>query len=316
MGRFLSLAALSVILIGGVLFLGSKFAFAEEPDNNASLQVSPVIEELSIKPASETDRSISVSNHSEDELKIRVYVTPYSYAPENEASDFESQTEYTQIDHWIRIQGSDSKYHEETEFTIGPHKTTTINYRVEVPESAPGGSQHACIFVETIPDDTEEFSGVVTASRAAVKVFANVAGETVQDAEIIGLDVNTFTLGGKVSATTRVKNIGNIDIKPTLTLKIDSLSGETIYNNTAVAMVFPENESEIIVSWPETPFFGIYNMTASVNILGKNSTIRKLIFVMPVWFVILPFAMVVAIVFAIYYFKKSRETSSRLDTKR
>ena len=228
-------------------------------------------------------------------------------------SDFKSQTDYTQIYHWIKIQAQDSTYHDAVELEIKPKKTIDVNYRIEVPESAPGGSQHACIFVETIPEDTKDTNGIMTVSRAAVKVFANVSGEIKNDAEIINLNTDTLVLTGKVVASTAVKNIGNIDIKPTLTLKINTLGGDTVFEDTKVAMVFPENSSEIMVAWPETPSFGIYNLIASVNVLGKRIIEEKTIVILPLWFTfLLPFLLVFVVV-TMFRFYKARVAKKNRD---
>lgn len=309
-GKYLFFILLSTCFCYGVL--ASNYVNATETPANAIMQVSPVIEEFSLEPATKTDKSVSVTNQGDQELKIRIYTTPYSISADNDASDFASQSEYTQIYHWIKIQNKDQLYQDEAEYVINPHDTININYRIDVPESAPSGSQHACIFVETIPDEAESQNGITTISRAAIKIFANVSGETINDAEIISLDTNTFVLSDKVPAKTMVKNIGNVDIRPTLSLKINSLSGETVFNETSVAVIFPEDSGEINVEWPETPAFGIYNLVASVNILGKNSTIEKTIFVFPVWFLILIILLVTACFVILTAFIRKRRKNRKL----
>lgn len=76
--------------------------------------------------------------------------------------------------------------------------------------------------------------------------------------------------------TATVNNIGNVDIKPTLTLKINTLNDETVFNSTDIDMIFPENSSELADEWPDTPTFGIYSLITSVNILGKIKSSRRL----------------------------------------
>ncbi len=285
---------LGFILTGllGVIFLSimstSTFANTKESENSPIMQVAPVIDELSLDPGTQADKSIRVANHGDQKLNIRVYTAPYSIIKETGGSDFETQSEYTQIHHWIKIQTPSSDFAENAHFSIVPGEAKTINYRITVPESAPGGSQHACIFIETVPDDSEESSSIITVSRTAVKIFANVSGKTVNDAKITTLESNSdIILGGKVFARALVENTGNIDIRPNLTLKVTSLSGETIFDNTKVAMIFPENQSQMEIYWPDTPMFGIYHLIAVVSVLGKSEVIEKQIVIVPVWFVVL-----------------------------
>lgn len=108
--------------------------------------------------------------------------------------------------------------------------------------------------------------------------------------------------------TATVNNIGNVDIKPTLTLKINTLNGETVFNNTDIDIIFPEDSSELTVEWPDTPTFGIYNLITSVNILGKNQIVEKIIFILPSWFILLSLLIIVAIIVAIVRYIKLRKT--------
>lgn len=295
-----------VTLLGVLLLntLATSFsANSIEAGSGPMMQVAPVIEEFSLDPASQEEKHITVTNQSDQDLSIRVYFTPYSVL--KDTSDFESESEYTQIYHWLKVKDDNSDYKDTADFTIQPNSAKNIYYRVNVPESAPGGSQHACLFVETIPGEAES-SGITTVSRTAVKIFADVSGKTVKDAEILNLNTDNFVINGKVAATTTVKNIGNIDIKPTLTIEISTLSGETVFSDTKAAMIFPENEANIKVEWPDTPAFGVYHLIAITNILGKNSTIEKTIIILPSWFIILFIVVSVLIIVLLTKFKHKK----------
>ncbi len=298
--RNLFLGLLSICSCVGLIISGRASA---ESQSVTTMKVSPVIEELSIEPSAKINKNILVTNQSDDVLRVRVYVAPYSVSSGGNASDFESQSEYTQIYHWIKIKDDSSKYLDEAEFSINKNSTKEISYLIDTPESVPGGSQHACLFVETIPDDSES-SGITTVSRAAIKIFAEVSGETVKDAEIINLDTNTIVIDGKVTASAAVKNIGNVDINPTLSLKIETLSGETVFEDAKVAMVFPENDTNVKVEWPETPMIGVYNLTTVINILGKQSMIKKTIFIIPSWVIVIFLVLIATIVAFVIRSKK------------
>lgn len=296
MKRILNLFLLPLIATLGCLFFSYKVN-ATETKNNPTIQVTPLIEELALNPAAEITKSFSVTNQSDKEQNIRVYTAPYSVSKKSNTSDFESQSEYTQIYHWINIIGQNQKEQNEAVFSIKPKQTETIKYHIKVPESAPGGSQHASIFVETVPEDAAETTSITTVARAAIKIFADISGETIKDAEITTLNSSSvFTINSKVFAETTVKNIGNVDIKPTLTLKISTLNGETIYEKSDVAMIFPENDGKIKIEWPETPAFGIYKMIASTNILGKRATTEKTIIILPAWFIVLILFLIIVVI--------------------
>ncbi|MCR5832825.1 MAG: hypothetical protein K6G36_02725 [Candidatus Saccharibacteria bacterium] len=310
---------LDFILTGllGVIFLSttstSTFANTKESGNNPIMQVAPVIDELSLDPGTQADKSIRVANHGDQKLNVRVYAAPYSIIKETGGSDFKTQSEYTQIYHWIKIQTPSSDFAESAHFSIEPGKAETINYRITVPESAPGGSQHACIFVETVPDDSEESSSIITVSRTAVKIFADVSGKTVKDAEITALESNSdIILGGKIFARASIENTGNVDIRPNLTLKVTSSSGETVFDNTKTAMILPENQSQMEIYWPNTPMFGIYHIIAVVSVLGKSEVIEKQIIIVPVWFVILLLLITLTIILIVCYRKRRSKMEKSL----
>ncbi len=301
---------LSVIFLS--IMSTSAFANTKESGNNPIMQVAPVIDELSLNPGTQADKSIRVTNHGDQKLDVRVYSAPYSIIKETGGSDFKTQSEFTQIHHWIKIQAPNSDFAESAHFSIEPGKTETINYRITVPKSAPGGSQHACIFVETVPDNSEESNSITTVSRTAVKIFADVSGKTVKDAEITDLESNSdIILGKKVFARASIENTGNVDIKPTLTLKVASSSGETVFYNTKVAMIFPENQSQMKIYWPDTPMFGIYHLIAVVSVLGMSEVIEKQIIIVPVWSVVLLLLIILAIILIVYHRKKRIEMEKR-----
>lgn len=282
------------------------FADTENSGSVPAMQVTPVIEELKIGPSDIVNRNFSVTNLGDKELKIRVYTAPYSISSETGVSDYEAESEFTQIYHWLKIEDLDLNLKDDAIFAINPGGTKTINYRINVPDSAPGGSQHACIFVETVPDQ-EYSNGIMSVSRTVVKIFADVSGETINDAEIVNLNSGTLFLDGKVLVSATVKNIGNIDIKPALSVKINSLGGETIFSDTGLAMIFPEDEARIDVDWSSPPAFGIYVLVASVNILGKNMTVEKIIFIFPGWFIFLFILLVIVIIILILRMRRKNK---------
>lgn len=194
------------VLFGVVLGLfGFQPVSAADSEPSTVMRVAPVVEELELKPGAQAEKIIKVSNTDSKELKVRVYSSPYSFSAAN-ASDFQTQSEFTQISHWLKIQNDDSQYVDEAAFTIEPSATVDVKYRIEVPESAPGGSQHAVIFIETVPEDRPESSGVTTISRTAVKIFANVAGETKIDVTVSDLRASTMVINGNRKQARRVRD--------------------------------------------------------------------------------------------------------------
>lgn len=77
-------------------------------------------------------------------------------------------------------------------------------------------------------------------------------------------------------------------------------------------MIFPENQSQMEIYWPDTPMFGIYHLTAVVSVPGKSEVIEKQIIIMPVWFVILLLLVILTIILIVCHRKRQSKMKKSL----
>ncbi len=77
-------------------------------------------------------------------------------------------------------------------------------------------------------------------------------------------------------------------------------------------MIFPENQSQMEIYWPDTPMFGIYHLTAVVSVLGKSEVIEKQIIIVPVWFVVLLLLVALTIILIVCHRKRRSKMEKSL----
>ena len=277
-----------------------------------NLQISPTHERLTLDPGTTYDGTMKVRNIGTDTFSYHMELTPFSVLDENYNSDFTVASNYTKIVDWIT-------FDQETG-TVAPDETDIVTYHIHVPDDAPGGAQHAAI-VAVVDNDsnTEEGSvSIKTVSRAALILYANVNGETNDCGEVISNNVPSFFFAPPVSVNSVVKNCGNVDNEAKFSLKVWPLfSDEELYDSSADEkadtsdLILPDTTRYHAMSWQDGSIFGIYNVEHSIEYGGKTNTVKKLVFVIPLWLIIIFILLVGLIIFKLVSNAQSRKQSKK-----
>ena len=190
-----------------------------------------------------------------------------------------------------------------------------------MPENAPAGGQYATIIVQNDTEDQNSDSGNVSIQsvvRFAAKIVAEVAGETEEKGAIIENNIPAFMFNGPLSATSVVKNDGNVHTDAKYTLQVWPLfSGEEICTNEekpTEALVVPDTE-RLHVEECNLPSIGIFRAKQTVSIFGEESTLEKMVFICPLWLIfIIVFAIAVLVIWLVMK-SRSGKTRSREQSK-
>lgn len=271
----------------------------------ARIGVTPVVEKVSLSPGEEYTGTFKVVNGSEDmDFKYKVYATPYQVKDKNYSTDFVTTNAYTKLAEWITFDKDGG--------SVNAKSTDTVTYTIKVPQDVPAGGQYAAIMAEL---DNSEKSSVQTTSRAALTVYAHIAGQTRQEGTIKENNVPGMVFGGnKITTTSLVENKGNIDVDATYTLKVFPFgSSEEIYTNEdspTVRTILPETERYNTMIWEETPQLGLYTVEQTIEYMGTTSTTSKLVLVCPIWLIVLFIALILAIIFTVVSRVRSRKQES------
>lgn len=251
--------------------------------SDINITVSPLRESVILNPGDVYKSSFTVSNpgYSENELNYHVEVKPF-YVDENYNPVFERSEDGDKqlMNDWITVTSGEKG-------TIEPNESVIVNYEIKVPNSAPAGGQYACI--SAIADATPgEIGSVNIAEGLAINhiVLAEITGKTIESGEILDAGVQSFKIGGKIMAYSRIANNGNVHGLATYSMKVYPLfSNEAVYDNEGKEdhYVLPEREYYNETVWEETPIMGIFNVDYTVEFQGMKSEIHRMVVVCPWW---------------------------------
>lgn len=316
----------SVILSFGFLIIN---VYADEEtttvQSGTSISLMPVSQTFQLSSNSTYESSFKVTNDGESEMKINVYVAPYSYVYSNEEDlyklGYNNENNYTQITRWITIKDEAGNYVEEPIFTIPANSSLEIFYRVTTPSNIPDGGQYAVIFAHTLSGIMLD-SGIRTEASPGMVIYGrSVEGETIRSAEIYDLKINRSvtennTTRNNFFATARVKNTGNVDFNARGVLKVESIVGFGSYETpetTGIISVIPESERIISDEWAETPSFGLYKVTWSVTVGEQTELIERMVFLIsPLVIIITIIVLTILVIWIIIRVRKRKERRSRL----
>ncbi len=283
-----------------VLAVGKKFA------------ISPMNQRVVLIPGETYHGAITVAVPSDtvEEFNYLVSLAPYSLA-DNETSDsnlggsdFETVTNNNQIVSWMTI--------DNPEGTIQPNEQKTVSFTINVPYDAPGGGQYAALLVRendsTEPEDDQ--MAIKEVMQMAHIIYAEVAGETREEGEILENSIPSFLLTNKLQASSIVKNNGNIHTDAEYRLQVWPMFGdEELFTNV--------EDPEKILILPGTsnyhnqeydlPAIGIFRVKQEVKIFGEISTVEKTIIVCPLWLLFIAVFVVVSIIIWLVIKAKSRK---------
>lgn len=302
------------LLLSSLLNLGKVFADFE--GMNSVMTISPPQQRIVLTPGEDYEAYISVSSSTvaKYDLVYSVTVGSLSYTKDEQGNtdyndtDVDTITSYNQMMDWIEL--------EKTSGTVARGKTDTIPFVIHVPENAPAGGQYATIIVQddTEPDDGEGQGNVsiISKVRFAAGIFAEVTGETIKKGLIKENDVPGFLLSGELSASSLVRNDGNVHTDAEYVLQVwPLLSDEEICTNEEkpeTSMVMPGTE-KYHVQTCNLPKLGIFKAKQKVSIFGETSEVERTIIVCPLWLLFLILFGIFAAIIWLFAKAKARKKS-------
>ena len=295
------------------------------PGTNISL--TPVSKILQISSNSVYEDSFTVTNDGDALMEIEVYSAPYSYvySSENDSYQlgFNNNTNFTQMSRWITFKNTGGVFEKKTNYSINPHDSLNIDYKISTPDNIPSGGQYAVIFAHTLTG-TVSANGIKTAASPGIVVYGrSTEGEAIIKADVSDMkivhgpsDSDSNKSSTSVYASAKVKNSGNIDFNANGKLKIDPIIGFSSYetpSSGSVISVIPESELTVSDEWKDAPGFGLYKATWTVTIGEDVNTIEQMIFINPFLFIIVVImVLTLIIVCVIMVIKKRKARRSRL----
>ena len=289
------LGAFALVLT--TFFAGFTPVYAEEIPKRR-LQLSPAKFDLDeLKPGETKEITLKVQNTGSEKFGYEVSVTPYSVVGEEYQQDFSAETNYTDIVDWISLS--------ETEGEVEPDQQNLITIKVEVPQDVPAGGQYAAIMVR-MKENTQasgEGAAITAYKQAGSIIFASVDGETRKTGSIVESKIPSFLFTPPITATSVVENTGNIHSNATYILQVYPLFGsEEVYTNEESPLripILPETRRLNTISWDGAPQLGIFKVKQTVKFLDKTEVTEKVVFLCPIWFLLIILAIIFLLIFLI-----------------
>lgn len=282
-----SLVAVGVVLSSSFVGIGSVFADFDGMDT--AMTISPPDQRIVLVPGEDFESSVSISSLSsaKNDLDYSVTVGSLSFSEGEENSpdyggvDVDKITSQNQIMEWIELKKDKGN--------VVRGEMDTVPFVIHVPENAPAGGQYASIIIQ---DETEigntDDKGISIEGkvRFVSYIFAEVTGETNRDGKVIENSIPSFLLNNQLSASSRVKNDGNVHTDAEYILQIWPLfSNEEIYTNEEkpeTSLVMPGTE-RYHAQTKELPSIGIFRVKQTVKLFDKVSELERTVIVCPLW---------------------------------
>jgi len=320
----------SVLGTVGVITLtvsGSAYAKINEnitlKDDKLGIAVSPPRIQLDFTPGVATVERLRVRGTGQETNLVFAQVTPFSVANNTYQQNFANNTQRTEITRWITLElfdcdevpmddSSDTKIY----FNLRPKEECWVEYTINAPSNAPGGSQHAAIFVQSyVGDVNTNTTGIISSHRIGMTMYAsNRDGNIDERGTIIKQSIPFWVFSGPLKTTAVIENPGNLDFNAKIEIETKNLFGNTVYKTEKPKefIIMAGTIRDVESNW-DSAGIGIYQTTQTVRFLGEEHVKTKWSFLIPLWLLIaILIALSIFILSIVYGFRKKSSKSKKM----
>lgn len=287
---------LATILIPSLVLLGSASAGAVSANDAQGLQISPTRQEFNASRGDILTINLKVMNVTASDLVYSTSVADFSAKDESGSPSINLDSnlgDMASIKTWVDTIPS---------FKLAAHQSLEITARVTIPDNAePGGHYGVLSFSGMSPE--LQGTGVGLSASTGMLLLIRVDGDVVEKASLssfftsIGDSQTSFFENGPIGFVTRIKNEGNIHIKPTGKIEIRDMFGgitKQIDVNADSSNVLPDSIRKFDSSIPDKWLFGLY--TANLT-LGYGTTGQAITSTISFW--VIPYKIILAGIFTL-----------------
>ena len=272
-GRFWQKA---IGLAGVFLFLAAFFLPSRVlAQTGAGFSVSPPTFEMAANPGDVLANTVRVENLSDTATTISVDRRNFTALGEEGAVGLTEEETSFSLASWISVEPEVA--------TIPPRQSHTFRFTISVPQNAEPGGHFGSLVFKTGGAKPEQ-TGAALAQEVAALVLLRVAGKTEEAASLAGFSTKNFWEYGPVDFEIRVKNEGNVHLRPTGTITITNIFGQKVADLVVEPRnVLPGAVRKSVVSWPEKNLAGKYTATLYLTYgnQGKTLTASTTFFAFP-----------------------------------
>jgi len=252
------------ILITLTLFCpGVRFAFAAE---STGLRLSPPTFEISANPGDTIKNVIRVQNISEKNIRVVVDKRNFTAVGEEGSVGLTEEETSFSLASWMTPGWP--------EFDLPAKSNISFPFEIRIPLNAePGGHFGSLIFkiCGLLPGQ----AGAGVSQELGALILLQIAGKTKEEATLESFQVKrSLWEYGPVEFEARVKNEGNVHLKPHGSLSITNVFGKQVANIPIEGRnVLPGAIRKIPFSWDRKNLFGHYVATLSLGYGDKGKAL-------------------------------------------
>jgi hypothetical protein len=295
----LIVSIMAVSIIVGIVQFAPAHAQAADPSAAQGLQISPAIVELNAEKGKTYTLNLKVTNVTLTQLVYSTTVNDFDAKDETGAANvllISTLPPTASIITWLKT---------DSEFTLGSHESLSLTAQVTVPADAEAGGHYGVLrFSGHAPDVSG--TGVGLSASAGMLVLIRVAGNITESANLAsfytanGANQSSFFETAPIDFVTRIKNDGNIHVKPTGTITIQDAFGNTVGTvpvNDTKAIVLPSSIRRFDGEYKSGWMFGMY--TANLT-LGYGTTGQAITNTITFW--VIPYKLILVLLLALVTF--------------
>lgn len=279
MKRLATLSSVLSLVLCALALVFSPFTRTVFAEGAQAFSISPPLIELQADTGQTVKASIKFTNVSDDQLIIKTQINDFGAKNEtgepNIIFDDVANTAYS-LRQWIASPPP---------FKIGAHETRTVDFPITIPPNAEPGGHYAVIrFTGSTP--AMEESGVALTASIGSLVLLQVSGQTSEKASVAEffsaksskggqLESQSFFQTGPLTFVERIRNDGNVHLKPTGTIEVKNMLGRTVQTlrvngdptdpNNAPRSILPESIRRFEQPLPKKWLIGRYSATIKLS---------------------------------------------------
>lgn len=243
-----------------VLILGSSFwknVYSQEA--SLGLSLSPPTFELSANPGDSLINVIRVENLNNYPIEVMVERRNFTAAGEEGAINLtEEQTSFS-LASWITVSPDKE--------TIPAKSSQTFSFKTDVPLNAEPGGHFGSIVFKVGGKEKPTSSGAALAQELGSLVLLRVAGRAEEEGNLASFTTSKkFFEYGPVDFEIRVRNDGNVHLKPTGSVIINNFWGKQVATIEITSKnVLPGAIRKLDATWDRKLLLGRYRAIASLT---------------------------------------------------
>lgn len=271
-----------------------------------SFAVSPPSVQLTLKPGQKTERSIKITNLSEEALEITANVLDFI------VTDKEGTPQLmpigTKLDNKFSAAAWSTVYPDKIK--LAPRASGIATLYLQVPGNARPGGRYVSVAFSPVNTGKMQGTGAAINTVIGSLVYLTVSGKTTENARVTEFSVPPFSEYGPITLTTEIQNLGDIHESPRGTVEVKNLLGRPVFSAALDNFnIFPGTSRIYKNTWERKILLGRFQARLS----GYYGQTNNLPLVATATFWVVPYKLltvillaIVIVVIAFWYLRRQR----------